>query len=184
MSVTRLANRYAKSLIDLAKERDEVDEVLNDIRDIQSALENVDFRLLVKSPIVKASQKLEVLEKIFSGRIGDLSYAFIRKLVQKSREKYILEITEAYEAQYRKLKGITVVHLITATELNEETLDDLRKTLAESTVTEETIELNTRIDPEIIGGFVIEFEDKMYDASVKHQLEELRQKLTKRVTTA
>lgn len=69
--------------------------------------------------------------------------------------------------------------MTTATAMNDDVLNDLRAKLLASGVTTENIEIETAVDPELIGGFLLEFDNKRYDASVAHKLEELKAQFNK-----
>ena len=115
MSAYRIAQRYAKSLIDLAGERDKIAQVTADIRMINSVLDGSrELRLLLQSPIVKADKKRTVLEAVFRGRVEEETLAFIRILVSKRRESHLEEITTAFIEHYNQRMSITPALLVTA----------------------------------------------------------------------
>ncbi len=174
MSVQRIASRYAKSLMDLAIEQNKLERVLEDVQSFKAATEVRDFYLLLKSPIVKASKKISILNELFEGKYDELSMAFLRILVNKGREEYLPEISEVFIDHYRELKGISSVRLITATPVEDAVLKQIESKLLASEETAKTVEITTEVDPELIGGFVIEFEDKMYDASIANKIEALK----------
>ncbi|MEO6133323.1 MAG: ATP synthase F1 subunit delta [Saprospiraceae bacterium] len=178
MSTFRIASRYAKSLLDLAKEQGKLDIVLHDVEAFVKATENRDFALLLKSPIVKSDKKAKVLDAIFRGKIDQLTNAFLHIIVSKGREAQLAEIGQEYINQYREIKGISIVNIVSAEPLPEETLESIRKKLVESKMTRGNIEFKTSVDKDLIGGFVISFEDKLYDASISHQLDQLRKQFT------
>ncbi|RYD52950.1 MAG: ATP synthase F1 subunit delta [Sphingobacteriales bacterium] len=174
MQNPRLASRYAKSLLDLAQEQNQLDSVLQDMQLIQSATAGTpELAQLMRSPIVNAEKKNTVLKAIFEGKVQPLSIAFIHLLTSKGREKVLLEITASFISQYKELKRIRVAKLITATPAN----DQLKQTLqakAEAALPGYTVEFQTEVDPSIIGGFILEVGDKMIDASVRRDLSEVR----------
>lgn len=179
MSVTRIATRYAKSLIDLAIEQGKLEEVNADMNRLANAVKNRDFFLFLKSPIIHADKKNAALEAISKGRVGDLTLAFVKLLVNKGRESYVPEIAAEFIEQYQRLKKITSLEVTTAAPLSDAVLADLKKKLLASGVTAENLDIETKIDPELIGGFVLEFDNKRYDASVAHKLDELKTSFSK-----
>lgn len=170
MSVLRIANRYAKSLIDLAKEQGKLDRVLEDVTSFNKVCENKDFKLMLKSPIVNTDKKEQVFDKLFTGKYDELTMAFLRILLKKGREPLLADIGAEFVQQYKKLNHISSVKLTTASNLSDSAVAAIKKKLLESTSTDQVIELETAVNPELIGGFVVEFEDKLYDASVAHKL--------------
>ena len=179
MSVTRIATRYAKSLIDLAIEQGKLEQVNNDMNTLGAAVKNRDLYLFLKSPIIHADKKNAALDAIFKGKIDMLTLSYLTLLVNKGREPYVPEIAAAFGEQYKILKKITTVTVISATPLSDAVLADLKKKLLSSNITSENLDLQTKVDPELIGGFVLEFDNKRYDASVAYKLDELKSQFIK-----
>ena len=178
MSVTRIASRYAKSLLDLAQEQDKLERVLEDVQAFQKATEQRDFFLLLKSPIVNPSKKGTILKEIFSGKFDELSMAFINIVLRKGREGYLPDIAKEFLLQYKALKHISTVKLTTATPISADSLDAIKRQLEGSSKTDNNIQIETAVNPDIIGGFVIEFDDKLYDASIAHKLGQLKKEFS------
>ena len=178
MSSYRIASRYAKSLIDLAIEQDKLDKVLEDVNGFVKVADNRDFSLLLKSPIVKPDKKEKIFDAIFKDKIDPLTYSFFQIILRKGRESQLHEIAQEFINQYREIKGISIVNITSAEPLNTETLESIRQKLVNSKLTHHNIQFTTKEDKSLIGGFVISFEDKLYDASIKHQLDELRKEFS------
>ena len=94
----------------------------------------------------------------------------LRILLKKGREGQLAEIANEYIVQFKIIRQISTVKLTTAVKLGEATVKTIHEKLLASTATDKNVELVTAVDPNLIGGFVIEFEDKLYDASVVHKL--------------
>jgi len=179
MSVNRIASRYAKSVLDLAKERSELDVVLSDMKGVQQAAKNRDLYLLLKSPFVKPGKKLQIFETLFEGKISKLSMEFFRIILKKGREQYIPEIATQFVDQYKKMKHISSISLTTAEAIDPAIINGIEEKLLASDATDQHIEIISKVDPDIIGGFMIEIGDKLYDDSVKGKLEKLRKTFSK-----
>lgn len=173
MSVQRIASRYAKSLIELAQDQGTLEQTLEDVKSFREATKNRDFYLLIKSPVVSVSKKLSILDALFKGKYSELTMAFLRILVNKGREAYLPEIADEFIAQYKKLKHISTVKVRTATPLSEATLKMIHDKLKASNATDQEVELITEVDESLIGGLVLEFADRIYDASISHKLEKM-----------
>ncbi len=174
MSSYRIASRYAKSLIDLATEQGKLDKIVEDMTALAEAAKVRDLALLLKSPIVHADKKAQVLNAIFGQKIDALTRSFIEIILRKGREATLAEIAQEFIQQYMEIKGISIVQVTSAVVLPAETLDAIRRKLIESKLTRGTIEFKISVDPSLIGGFIVSFDDKWYDASVRHQLDLLR----------
>lgn len=177
----RLAGRYAKSLIDLAQERSQLEEVYADMLLLQSIFkQSRDFLNLVRSPIIAADKKNAIIEAITAGKVTALTNAFNKLLVQKGRENILPEIINAYIEQYNHIKGIHKVKLTTAQPIS----DDLKTALQQKIKADaslENIQLQTIVNEELIGGFVLEFDNKLVDASVIRDLKDIQRQFQNNV---
>jgi F-type H+-transporting ATPase subunit delta len=169
----RLASRYAKSLLDLAVEKGQLENVYNDVLFLQEVTRSSrDFVSMLRSPIVTADKKQAVLDAVTKGKTGDLTAAFTKLLVSKSREGELPEIISSFISQYKDKKGIQIVTLTTAVPASEE----VKRSIVEQvkkTSNFQNIELHEKVDPSIIGGFVLQAGDKFVDASVAYELNQV-----------
>lgn len=175
MSVKRVASRYAKSLLDLSIEQNSLEQVRDDMQSMQHLIrESKDFAAFLKSPVVQFSKKQSILTTLLTGKISPLTLKFVLLLTGKQREVILSEIVDAFIDAYRALKHISIVRITSASPLTSEQLDVLQKKIESSTVGFEHVEVQTKIDPSLLGGFVVELDDQVLDASVRHHLESLR----------
>lgn len=177
MSAKRVAARYAKALIDIAVEQGTLEQINEDILSFGKVLENREFELAVKSPIISPDKKDKIIDAIFGGKISKVTSEFFKIIVKKGRAPYLPQIVEAFVEQYRALKNISSVKLTSATELSEAALTNIKAKLTKTGVLSENIEFLTAVDAKLIGGFRLEFGDKLYDASVAYKLEQLRKEI-------
>ena len=172
MSVNRIASRYAKSLIDLAIEQNKLDRILKDVQYFIQVCEVKDFLFMVRNPVIHADKKLEAMNKLF-----DSTLAFIRLITKKGREKHLPEIAKEFVVQYRVIKKIALIKLTTAEEISAASIQMIKDKLQTQVEKGVVIELETAVKPSLIGGFIIETADKVYDASISDKLEEMRKSL-------
>jgi F-type H+-transporting ATPase subunit delta len=173
MQNPRLAGRYAKSILDLAKETNQLDVVYNDMQTLHTICKgNKDFVAVLKSPVIKPDKKQVIINAVLQSRVGILTTTFSNLLIIKGREKILSEIVTAFIDQYKVLNNIQVVTLLTAAEVSAETLATIKQKVSGS-LPGKTIEIVTKVKPELIGGFVIEVGDKRVDASIAYDLKEV-----------
>ncbi len=174
MNNPRLANRYAKSLIDLASERNQLDAVCNDMKWLKGVCKsNPDFAAVLRSPVIKAGKKEAILKAVVGNNISELSNAFITLLVNKSRENAVPEIANAFVEQYNAIRNIHNVKLTTATPIS----DDLKNAIVakvKQSANIENIELETAVRDELIGGFLLETGGTLVDASILRDLQDVK----------
>jgi F-type H+-transporting ATPase subunit delta len=170
----RLAGRYAKALLDLSIEQQSLEEVYNDMQFLQAvSVSNKDFVIILKSPVISPEKKIAILDAVTKGKIGILSFSFIRLLVTKGRELNLPEIANAFIEQYKKYKKIYPVTLTTAQPVTEELKTEIvNKVKSQSGI--ENIELTSEVDEELIGGFVLQMGNTLVDASIAYDLNTIR----------
>ncbi|RFS23820.1 F0F1 ATP synthase subunit delta [Chitinophaga silvatica] len=180
MQNPRLASRYAKALIDLAQELNQLEAVNTDMLYLHQVLKSsTDLVNLLKSPIIKADKKQKILAAVFEGRLSNTTFAFINLLVSKSRESALYEMTAEFTRQYMVLKNISKVKVTTAVPLDAATLEAIRQKVASQSTQE--IVLESAVDPELIGGFVLETNGQLIDASVLRDLKDIKQQFSKNI---
>lgn len=166
----RLATRYAKSLIDLANEKGELEKIYADMQWLLAVTKsNRDFVNLLRSPIIKGDTKKKIVDAVIGGQLSSITSSFITLLIKKGRESNLPEIVPAFIAQYKEQKNIQIVKLTTAVPVN----DAVKKAITEQVKKSsgfEHIELEEKVDKDIIGGFVLQVGDKLVDASVAYDL--------------
>lgn len=174
MSNHRIAARYTKSLIALAVERNELEVVYSDMQLISRVLQNRDFYLLMKSPILTMGKKLAIVNAIFEGKVSTLMQRYLQLLIQKGREAHLPEIVQEFFNQYKAIRRITSVRIVSASPLSDGVIEQIKQCLQASGLAAENLEIAQRIDPSLIGGFILEFDDKRYDASIASRLTALK----------
>jgi len=170
MSLHKIYNRYAKSLIELSQDRGELESTIESAKFFLEVTKNRDFSNLLKNPVFKNELKLKVIDALFKGNVNEIFEKFLVLTIKKNREILLPEIMQELLMQYKKMKKITDISLTTAVDLPEEFVSKLRLLLQKASITDENIEIKTKKDKSIIGGFVIQVEDKLIDASVKSKL--------------
>jgi F-type H+-transporting ATPase subunit delta len=169
----RLASRYAKALIQLAIERGELETVFADMQWLQSVCKsNPDFVNVLRSPIIKGDQKNKIITAVTTGRISELTASFNKLLINKTRESDLPEIAVAFIQQYKEHKNIHTVKLTTSSPVSEAMKNEIMNRIR-STSNMQNIELETSVNEELIGGFVLQAGDKLVDASVAYDLKQI-----------
>lgn len=177
MATSRVAQRYAKALMDLAKEEGSFDAVVEDVLTIGGAMDgSPDLLNMLRSPIVDDRRKEKILREVFNGKVGPLVERFITLLTLKGRSGDIPGMVTAFKHLLDVERNIVNAVVTTAVELPPAQRRGLEERI--SALSGHGIRATYVVDPSIIGGFRARFEDRMIDASVRHQLERLRVSLT------
>ena len=176
----RLAARYAKSLIDLSVESNQLENVYKDMQYLQQVIRtNRDFVNFLRSPVINSDKKQSIINAVTTGKISELTALFIKLLITKGRESDMPEIITAFIEQYNEKNGIHKVRLTTATQLS----DDLRNAIVYKVKQEaklEHVDLEEKIDDTLIGGFVLEFNNNLVDASILRDLKDIAKQFRER----
>jgi F-type H+-transporting ATPase subunit delta len=171
-----VANRYAKSLMELAVESKQLDAVRNDMKTIEQVCkENHDFELMLNSPVIKTDKKVTVLTTLFKGKLTDLTLNFLVLIANKHRESFIHDIASAFDEQYKQNKNIFTAVVTSAKGLDNTTKQKVLELIKSQMKGE--VELTEKIDPNTIGGFILKIGDKQIDKTVSRQLNNLKKEL-------
>ena len=131
-----------------------------------------EFLNLLRSPVVKADAKIKAINAVTNGKISDLTKTFTTLLINKAREADLPEVITSFIQQYKQKKNINIVKLTTAVPVSEavkqQLIDQVKKTSGL-----QNIELEATVDPDIIGGFVLQTGDKLIDASIAYDLKQV-----------
>ncbi len=172
----RVSSRYARSLLMTAQSLKLEDEVFMDLELIKLiADKSKELKALMNSPVIQHWRKKNVFEELFKGRVNDLTMQFLILLTEKKRELILDSIIFQYENQYNILKNRQKVEIYSAIVLSDELRKDVEKRLID--MTKKTILPEYITQPSLMGGMMVRIGDWVYDASIKNQLESLRDRL-------
>ncbi len=176
MAHNKVASRYARSLYQLAKENANVETVLADMVLFADTLkENPTLAIMVNSPVIPVSKKKAVLDLVFKPRFQKLTGMFFDLILSKGREKILDEIASAFIHEDKFQRGITEGKLVSATPLS----DELRTELVSRAekIAGGKVSLSEHVNPDFIGGFLLQVGDIQLDATVSSQLTKIREQV-------
>lgn len=175
MLITKAARRYATALLEIAKEQNKVEDILEDVRLIRNTLDgSKELVLFLKSPIIKYDDKLNALEEIFSKRVQDITNLFIKLLARKNRVYLLNQIAEAFIQKYNQYAGIIKIEVYTAYGLSDSQKEELHQALEKKTG--KKVDMSVSKDASLMGGIAVRIDDTVIDGTVKHKLAELEHK--------
>lgn len=174
MAESIVAYRYAKALIELAQEKNVLEQVHNDMLFFAKTVdENRSLYLLLQSPIVPHVRKYNVMKGLFQDRVHPITFSIFDIITKKNREKVLYEVAKAFHELYNAQKNIHVAQVITTFPLDEQLRNKFKQIAGETLG--RTIELQEKIDPSLIGGFILRVGDRQIDQSIKSRLQKLEQ---------
>lgn len=178
MADHRAVSRYVKSLLDLAIDQKVLDNVHKDMILFSKVYtENRTFSLVLRSPIIPHDKKREILAAIFKGKVNKLTLAFFDIITRKNREPLLGAIAKEFHNAYNEHKGILKASVTTAFPLDAKMRSEF-DSLVKKHSTKKEVELVETVDPDMIGGFVLNVGDRQIDASVRNKLKALKVKFS------
>jgi len=172
-NISHIAFPYAKALFDFAVEKDALDAVYKDMLALTSLCRtNRDFLLMLKSPILKTEKKQKIITAVFKDAVSEITRGFLKIITAKRRESLLNDMGIAFIELYKDSMGILTTTVKTAVPLTAE----LRKEILEvmGPQSKGSIDLVEEIDEDLIGGFVLQWKDMQYDASILNEVNKMK----------
>ncbi|WKK76380.2 ATP synthase F1 subunit delta [Marivirga salinae] len=177
MSEYRIASRYSKSLIDLAVEKNQLEDIKADMELFSKVCnENRDFVLMLNNPILESLRKAAIIKKVFKGKVQEMTSLFFDIVSRKHRESVLPEMAKVFKQLYNEHKGIIAAEVTTTFKLDDSLRSEVIKIVKE--ISNKEVELNEKVDEALIGGFLIRVGDKQIDETIQSKLNDLRRELT------
>ncbi len=178
-NIAPVAYRYARSLMELARDKGKLDAMQADMKLVESTCaENRELVVLLKSPVVKADAKQRILQAIFGEKVGDITRQYLTILVRKGREELLPDVATAFGELFKADQNIVTAEVHSAVPLDAGARAQVLA-LAEKQHPGKMIDLQEKVDTSLIGGVSIRIGDEQYDGTVKRRLADLRLEFSK-----
>lgn len=172
MTGARAAIRYAKAVLDLAKDQNIVETVNNDMKLIENTIAgSIDLSEMLQSPVIRSEVKKAILLEVFK-ESNLITIGLIDTLISNKRINILSDVASSFNRLYDQFKGREIATVITAIPLT----NDLKAKVLEKAkeLTGKEVELKNSVDENIIGGFILRIGDIQYNASIANQLNKLK----------
>lgn len=177
IGITIIADRYAEAMLDVADDKQCLDYVKNDLAAVSSTIiENDDLKKFLDHPIISNKDKKEVIETIFLNKISPYVINLIKLLLDRHRMFIFEAINESFKTLFNKRFNIALAIVTTAIEIDEDTKSIIKQKLSD--ILSKHVELETKVDPQIIGGVLVTIGDNVLDGSIKGRLDDIKRQLT------
>ncbi len=169
-----LVHRYAKALLEYAILNNVTDKVLEDMKFVKDTFEqSKELRITINQPFISKDHKINIIDQLFASRVDKVSLSFLKLMLDKNRESYIVDVYNKFYELFLEHKKIAVVTVTSAVKLDEQTTNRIVNILKHKIVNKDVIEIKNVIDKGIIGGFIVNHNDYQYDASIRFTLKRL-----------
>ena len=176
MSQRTVTRRYATALCEEADASGVLEAVDEDVLMLRNSIDaNPELSRFFESPVIPPEKKKSILQELLGGRVEPLTLQFLRLLVQKDRETVAKDILDEYQSLRDEQRGIIDAEVTVARPLTDEDRKVLVEALEEKTGKD--VRLHLKEDSELIGGLVIRIGDRVFDASVRSQLNAIHDRL-------
>ncbi|MEL6813498.1 MAG: ATP synthase F1 subunit delta [Cyanobacteria bacterium J06598_3] len=170
IATSEVAAPYAQALLSVAKSKDSVDAISQTAGELLALLkESADLSPFLMNPIANADAKRGVVEKVLGDDANPQMKNFLLLLVDRGRIYLVEPILREFQALVREMKQTVLAEVISAVELSDEQKETVRQKV-QSMTEAKSVELESRVDPELIGGVIIQIGSQVLDASVRGQL--------------
>lgn len=174
--MSNLASTYAGALFEIAKEENILEEIMSQTQEVAKLLEQTaDLVKILNTPTVSKDEKVTLIDKIFSGNVNNNLLNFMKVMAERKNTEELAESFAEFEKLYNKHNNIEKAVAITAVPLTEELSGRLVAKLEQ--VTGKKIIMTNKVDPDCLGGVILEFNDKQYNDSIANKLATLRSQL-------
>lgn len=173
MTETKISSRYSSSFLEIAIEKNFLEKAASDMELIINSFEKSrELKLVLESPVIKSEVKESILKEIFADKVDPEVLNFIKFIIGKGREALLPSIAIRFLELKDEHLGIIRASVTSAFELTDEQKKQLKQKF--ESALDKKVYLSYQTDKNIIGGFVAKIGDTIYDASVKHQLDQLK----------
>lgn len=177
--LTTIGTTYGSALLQAAREADKCDLILEEARQVLDILEKEpDFHTFINYPAISAMEKKAVIKKVFSGQICQELLNLLYIVVDKGRTYHLPKIIKAYEDMLYHEEGVSYGTIYSVQPLKPQQLEKLEAET--STLLKQTVKLDNKLDPKLIGGVKILVDGRIIDASIRKRFEDLGSKIMER----
>jgi F-type H+-transporting ATPase subunit delta len=175
MNDSKISVRYSRALFQSALEKKNIDKVNQDMIFISEICKNPETKEFLLSPIIIPSKKSSIFHKMLEGNVEKITLSLIDLMVNNGRESFLPAVARNFIHETLKYKGITESVLTTAVKVDAKVKKQMTELISEVYSTK--VELVEKIDPEIIGGFILRIDDNYIDASIRNKLRKIKKEL-------
>lgn len=179
MAGFKAAKRYAKGLMQFANESSQSQQINDEMKDLKNAIQSSkELAQFLGSPVLDARRKVQITKEIFKD-FSPVTQNFIQLVINHGRGDILKEIATQYNYLYDKQNRVNTIEVTSATELDATTVDEIVEKAKQNFGEGFTYHIENKINPDLIGGFILRVGDKQIDNSIKSKLTRLKKEFEK-----
>ncbi len=172
-----VASRYGLALYSLALEENKIDSWQTDVKTLKGIfLENPDFIMILGSSFISLEERIDILEKTLKG-VDKNIVALIDVIMENNRTDLLIDVFDSFNSYCNQYRGVSEGLIYSTLKLDQTVIDQIEKKI--SKIEGSKVELKNVIDPSLIGGVKVVIKDRIYDGSIKHNIEMMKKDLLK-----
>ncbi len=172
-----IAEVYARSLFEVAQDGGDIDRIHDELGEFADALgESHDLQIFFFSPYFSSQEKKDGIGKLLSD-VDERFLRFLELLAERHRLPAVFRIRRQFDEMWSEENKLLPVSVTSAVELESELVEGIGKRIEEQTG--QRVELSSRVDPDVLGGLVLQVGNMVLDASVRNRLDQLRKSVAK-----
>lgn len=171
-----VAKRYAKALFEVAKERQQLEMIEQELALLDQLFEeHPDFLKLLHHPLIEEETKKKQIQTIFADKLSQTMISFLNVLIDSDRENELHDIFDSYVRLANRERGLEDAYVRTVKPLTEEESQRLAEQFGQ--LTGKTIRIHNRVDPSLIGGVLVRIGDRVYDGSIQGKMNRFKKRV-------
>lgn len=171
-----VAKRYAKALFEVAKERQQLETIEQELALLDQLFEeHPDFLKLLHHPLIEEETKKKQIQTIFADKLSQTMISFLNVLIDSDRENELHDIFDSYVRLANRERGLEDAYVRTVKPLTEEESQRLAEQFGQ--LTGKTIRIHNRVDPSLIGGVLVRIGDRVYDGSIQGKMNRFKKRV-------
>ncbi len=170
----KVAKRYSNALFTLAVEQGKLEEVNNDMQLI-SSVKHEELKRVLRSPVIRPDKKISIFKAVFEGKLSTLTFSFFNLIFSKGRAVALEDIELAFKEQYNLHKGLHILQFTSAHPVSVELMNEIRLRVQNlERFKGKKVQIVEHVDPTLVGGFVLQLGDQLFDASIRNDLRHIK----------
>lgn len=171
-----VAKRYGQALLQIAQGENNIERYQDELQTVVETIENsAELKTVWRGKEYDNGTKIKVVKELFSGKVSENIVNLLCVVVEKGREENITGIFEMYKFYADEARNISYADIVSAYPLTAEQIETITTQLAKKTGKD--IRLTTSVEPNLVGGMMVKFGDRVYDGTVVARLQGMKNKL-------